>query len=259
MRGAALVVAFGLALAAPAAAKGPVTIEVCGMDGCAIAGKEQAHSTSTLLNWVELELTQMPPPGPYYEIRRRAGWLEDEVPIFYIPSADVLRLASNWLVLDERTATRLRVAARGLEPWPWTGVQEASVGGRKAQNPLLYEALLRPLPATESPPYDADRMPVIMLSRVKRSEHQLTPWTNRSLIVDWLPAHGVVYRDGEWLRIPGWLDETLRRDAGLNPPPPPVAIEPERAASAELVAGAVLAVALFLAGSFLAVRRSLAA
>lgn len=259
MRAALVAVAVGLALAAPAAAKDPVTIEVCGMNGCGTAGTEQAPATSTLLNWVDLELAQMPPPGPYYEVRRRAGWLEDEVPIFYVPSAEVLRFASNWLRLDERTAARLRTAARGLEPWQWTGVSEASVGAKKARNPLLYEALLRPLPPSESPPYDAERLSVVMHSWVKRAEHQLTPWTNRSLIVDWLPGYSVVYRDGEWFRIPGWLDETLRRDAGLSPTLSRETVEPEAAVSAKLVAGAVLAVAFVLAGSLLAVRRSLAA
>jgi hypothetical protein len=259
VRRAALVVALGLALAAPAAAKGPVTIEICGMDGCATAGKEQAHTTSTLLNWIELDLAQMPPPSPYYEIRRRADWLQDEVLIFYVPSAEVLRLASNWLQLDGRTAARLRVAARGLEPWPWPRVWEASVGGREARNPRLYEALLRPLPATESPPYDANRLPVIMRSWVKRSEHQLTPWTNRSLIVDWVPGHGVVYRDGEWLRLPGWLHRQLQQDAGLAPSAPRVTVQPEPALPSALVAGVIVATGLLVGGSLLVVRRSLAA
>lgn len=229
------------------------------MNGCALAGKTQAHATSTLFNWVELDLAQMPPPSPYYEVRRRGAWLEDEVPIFYIPSVDVLRLASNWLQLDARTAGRLRAAARGLGPWPWTGVREAYVGTERARNPLPFEALLRPLPAAESPPYDAERLAVVMHSWVKRSEHQLTPWTNRSLIVDWFPAHGVVYRDGEWLGVPGRLHEHLLQEAGLALPAPRVTVEPEPGVPGGLVAGVLVAACVLVAGSLLVVRRSLTA
>lgn len=235
-------------------------VDVCGLDGCANVARAANPHLSSLVHWVELDLASMPPPSPYYEIRQGGEWIANEDAMFYVPSARVFRVGSNWLRLDPELDRRVRVAARGLEPWPWTGVASATVGGREMASPALLEQLFGRLPKAESPPLESKRLLVRLESSVMRPGHPFTPWTNGQVVIDWVPAHGVVYRDGEWFRVPAALQERLRQEAGLvASKPAAIRLASQPAAPVELVAGAVLAVALLLAGGLLLARRRLAA
>jgi hypothetical protein len=247
---AGVILVVALVLAAPAAAKGPVSVEVCGATGCEILGPFPAHGAplsgvaSTLLNTGDLDLAAMPPPGPFYSLDLRADWLDDLDPAFYVPDAGVLRAGGGWLGLDRAVAAELRRATAGIEPWPWLGLRSVRVGARETTRAAPYEVLLHRLRNAEPPPFSADRIAVhVEPNGLERPDYAGTPWTNPAMIIDWVPSHGVLYRDGAWFRVPPGLGDRLARDAGLARPAP---AEPASVPWG-LIAGAIAASALAVA------------
>jgi hypothetical protein len=258
---AAVVLITALVLATPAQAKGPVSVDVCGASGCETLGPFPAHGAlfsgvaSALLNHGdgELDLAEMPPPGPFYTLDLRAGWLDDLDPSFYVPEARALRFGGSWLRLDRSAVSDFRTATEGIEPWPWLGLRSVRLGRHEAARPAPYDVLFRRLTSADPPPYTAERISVVAEpNRLERPEYAGTPWTDPRVIIEWVPSHSVVYRDGAWFRVPPGLGEQLARDAGLAPSAPAESISSEPwALVAGAIAGCVLAVA---AGIALAVR-----
>lgn len=254
MKRALLVLGAFLLLVSPAAAKGPLSVELCGLSGCASAfayPSPHAAPLDGLVDWSRLDLAPLPAPGPYYEIRRKADWIQDAEPWFYVQGAGAIQIGRSWLRLDKETAARLRAVARRVEPWSWTGFSDVRLRGRRAAEPLLYEALLGHLPRAESPAPGSAHFPLLARTRMKRPEHQLSPWTDGRTELDWYPTQRVLYRDGEWLRVPEWLQRRMRIDAGLVARSP----EPETAVPWGLVAGSVAGCALAVAFALALARR----
>ena len=246
---AGLILVVALVLAAPAAAKGPVSVDVCGASGCETLGPFPAHGAplsgvaSTLLNTGDLDLAAMPPPGPFYSLDLRADWLDDLDRSFYVPDAGVVRAGGSWLGLDRAVAAELRRATAGIEPWPWLGLRSVRVGAGEATRVAPYEALFDRLSSADPPPYTADRIPVDAEPNwLKHPDYPGTPWTNPAMIVDWVPSHGVLYRDGAWFRVPPGLGDRLASDAGLARPAPAEPASVPWALMAGVIAASALAV-----------------
>jgi hypothetical protein len=248
MRRALLLLLCFLVVVPPAQAKGPVSVAICGVSGCEKLGTSSTHPgdsrniASALLNWTGFEPAPIPAPGRFYALELRSRGLPDQESFSYVPAEGVLAAGRTlWLSLPPGLAARLRAAARAVEPWPWLGLRRVSVGERNAPDPAPYVQLFRPLPEAESPPYDAARIPIRADPHwLKHPRYPGAPWSSERVKMEWYPGQGVLYREGEWLRVPTGLAARLQRDAGRVRQQ---AIEPTRIPWALAGAASALAVA----------------
>jgi hypothetical protein len=219
-RALVVVIALGvLAFAGSALAKGPFTIGICGSSGCPsvkqeIEGRGPDVLGSTLLaaldgGRLKAPTVGAPAPAPFLSLRI-AEWGESPT-LYYVPSRRLLRMAPYWFRVPHSFARRLESVAPGLKPWPTPRLTQVLVDGRPAADPARYAVLLDPLPPAPVPT-DAGS-PV----KLTLSAERANPWTD--VPITYFSAVRTLYRDSQWLRIPGALATALDRDAGLGPPP----------------------------------------
>jgi hypothetical protein len=218
MRRLASITAFlALVLAGPAAAKGPIDLEVCGSSDCKTlkstpGSEENWELMGGLLNPDDLDFAPAPPPGPYYRLQAKADWLENsltETSFFYVPVANTLRAGSNWLRPDRKLSVAVAAATRGLEPFPRPTLTRVLVNGRTASDPAAYEALLGKLPPGNVVPDLGSRIEIVL-----RSERP-SPWTSVLRPLEYFPRVNLLHRQVEWFSVSPRLAEQIEEDAGI--------------------------------------------
>lgn len=198
-----LVAVAGLALAAVAAAKGPV--QVCGAGRCATIGDERAVPIPLV---VTAATRLLPPvaPAPYYVIRYAevGGALG-----YWIPSAGLVRIRTQdraaWLTPSRAQAARLRRVTRGLAPRAAPAQFETvEVDYGKVEDPRGYMTLYSiGTPVAAAP--DAGGW-----ARIFAFSNRDTPWsdgTNKLAIARRGPY---LRRDGQIVLITGDVADRIR-------------------------------------------------
>jgi hypothetical protein len=211
------VLAALLVAASPAAAKGPVTVKVCGKDDCITIRDDftDPHGPGgTLVNTDSLDFAAAPAPNAYYTLEIGGDWMDRELS-YFVPDAGVLRVGSNWLALRDKDVAALSAVTRGLAPFPPPQLTRALVDGRPTQNAAPYFALLGTLPTAEYPPPLAGKVEIVL--RADRPN----PWTDVRRPLEYYPGRNLVHRQVEWLGVPPRLAAVIERDAGLTAPPGP--------------------------------------
>jgi hypothetical protein len=236
-----LVLAALFVLAPPAAAKGPVTVKICGQDGC-ISVKDDftdPHGPGgTLVNIDGLDFAASPAPGPYYSLEIKDYWYDRDT-FYFVPGSEVLRVGSNWLVLRDDDVGSMRAATRGLAPFRTPQLTRALVDSRPAENAAPYFALLGTLPAADYPPALARKVEIVL--RADRPN----PWTDVRRPLEYYPRRNLLHRQVEWLSVPPRLAAVIERDAGVAAPARPSrSVWPSYLAAIFLALGLITVVAL---------------
>lgn len=205
------VLAALLVLAPPAAAKGPVTVKICGQDDC-IKVKDDVTDVhgpaSSIVMTDSLDFAAAPAPGPYYSLEIKGYWYDRDT-FYFVPGSGVLRVGSNWLALADKDVASLRAALRGLAPFPPPQLTRALVNGRPAANAAPYVALLGALPPADYPPALARKVEIVL--RADRPN----PWTDVRRPFEYYPRRNLLHRQVEWLSVPPRLAAVIERDAGV--------------------------------------------
>lgn len=264
---ALLAVLAALALPAQVNAKGPTSLEVCGLSSC-ITVKDRVNPDLVygVLNLLRVpweRFVSAPPLAPYYELRFDAEWLDDMGS--FVPSAGLAKAGSSWIQVDQALLGLLERAVTDLEPLPTPELTRALTGDRPAADPSAYEVLFDPLAPAELP-VGAERIEIVL------EAGRPTPWTIDQLI-GYYAGTGIISRDGTWFALPATLADRVEGDTGLalgtSQPPAPEPSAPKPSASQPLASeppaadgfpwGAVgggAAGLLVLLGAVLAVSRS---
>jgi hypothetical protein len=198
-------------LASPAAAKGPVTVKICGQDDC-ITVKDDftdaPYAAGGFVNTDSLDFAPSPAPSPYYSLELEAEWMERDT-AYFVPASGALRVGSNWLALGRADAAALRAAIGQLAPFPPPRLTRALVDGRLAANAAPYFALLEALPVAEYPPPLARKVEIVL--RADRPN----PWTDMRRPFEYYPRQNLLHRQVEWRIVPAGVAAVIERDAGL--------------------------------------------
>jgi len=205
------VLAALLVAASPAAAKGPVTVKVCGKDDCNTIRDDftDPHGPGgTLVNTDSLDFAAAPAPNAYYTLEIGGDWMDRQLS-YFVPDAGVLRVGSNWLALRDKDVASMRAATRGLAPFPPPQLTRALVDGRPAANAAPYFALLGTLPAADYPPPLARKVEIVL------GADRPNPWTDVRRPLEYYPRQNLVHRQVEWLSVPPRLAAVIERDAGV--------------------------------------------
>ena len=230
------VLAALIVVAPPAAAKGPVTVKICGRDDCTSVKDDftDPHGPGgTLVNIDGLDFAASPAPGPYYSLEMKGYWTDRELS-YFLPDAGVLRVGSNWLVLRDKDVASMRRVTRGLAPFPPPRLTRALVDGRVAANAAPYFALLGTLPAGDYPP------PARVVEIVLRADRP-NPWTDVRRPFEYYPRQNMLHRQVEWVRVPPRLAAVIERDAGVTAP-----ARPSRSAWPSYIAAILLGLGLIV-------------
>lgn len=211
------VLAALLVLASPAAAKGPVTVKICGQDDCITVKDDftDPHGPGgTIVNTDSLDFAASPAPGPYYTLELKGYWAERGT-FYFVPASGVLRVGSNWLGLGEKDVASLRAVTRGLAPFQPPQLTRALINGRPAANAAPYVALLGALPAADYPPALTRKVEIVL--RADRPN----PWTDVRRPFEYYPRRNLLHRQVEWLSVPPRLAAVIERDARITAPAGP--------------------------------------
>jgi hypothetical protein len=242
-----------LVVAPTATAKGPVDLEICGAGACRTLPSDRHDRLvfGVLESLGSFSFAQAPEPSAYYrlELKGRAvtDWLGEQRRLFFVPSHGVLRTGSSWIRPRAGLLRRLRVAVRGLRPWPAPALLRVEVNGRSA-DPAPYAALLRTLLVAEPKPELGDPVEIHLFFE------RPTPWTTGRRPIRYFPTQDIFHRDSEWFRPPTELVRRIEVDAGLVAPPAPPS--PNGSAGGTLLAAAVAAALAALAVGAVGVRRA---
>jgi hypothetical protein len=205
------VLAVLLVLTSPAAAKGPVTVKICGQDDC-IKVKDDFTNVhgpaSGIVMTDSLDFAAAPAPGPYYSLDIKDYWYDRDT-FYFVPGSGVLRVGSNWLALADKDVASLSAALRGLAPFPPPQLTRALVEGRPAPNAAPYFALLGTLPAADYAPPLTRKVEIVL--RADRPN----PWTDVRRPFEYYPRQNLLHRQVEWLSVPPGLATVIERDAGI--------------------------------------------
>src|SRR5918995_5610183 len=200
--------------ASPAAAKGPVTVKICGQDDC-IKVKDDVTdvhgSAGSIVMTDSLDFAAAPALGPYYSLEIKGYWYDRDT-FYFVPGSGVLRVGSNWLALADKDVASLRAALRALAPFPSPQLTRALVDGRPAANAAPYFALLGALPAADNPPALARKVEIVL--RADRPN----PWTDVRRPFEYYPRRNLLHRQVEWLSVPPQLAAVIERDARIAAP-----------------------------------------
>jgi hypothetical protein len=216
------VLAAALAAAAPATAKGPVDVKICGATACvkihAIEGREQGSALAygLLDAGSSFEFVDAPPAQPWYSVEFDAPWFNQEGTMPY--AEGLLGIGNSWVRPTLPVAMSLKRFTRDLEPRPAVTIRAVTVNGTPVADPGAYEALLADLPLGD-PPARLGRAVVIRLA-----PDVVTQWADPERSLAYFPPQRLLRRGPEWLTVPDDVAARIEADAGLaNPVPPPSA------------------------------------
>ncbi len=193
-----------LAAAAPAAAKGPIELRVCGASECAtfkapfagMADAPQSEHARLVTSVANLErnfdFTGPPPLASYYALTLSSDFY-DWSDIAYVPEHQVARVGSNWVNLSGGLADALTEAIGGLEPKAAPEIRRAVVNGQESRDPEAYALAFGELPPAQAPP------PGTPKSVIRLETAEPTPWTDGRPL-EYYPSTDTISREGEWVR-----------------------------------------------------------
>jgi hypothetical protein len=207
---------FALVVDGSAANAVAASFELCGASGCSAA------PTGSSIDWSAGDFISPPPVAPYYEIRFPFGDRAFLVPArrAYKPSLGT----TGWNEVTDDVITALAPALRKVKPWPPPSLAEVLVGGRPADDPQPYVHLYDEFPVV-APPRGAEPGLWIVLRSERASPWSVSipvpfpkrtaTWVNGFNLLEYLPEHRVLNRNGEYVRLPTYLAERIDRDAAL--------------------------------------------
>ena len=210
---------MALGTAAPAAAKGPVDVKICGATECVRihAGEGPAQGSALAYGLLDVgyspDFAEAPRAQPWYSVEFEADWFGQEGTM---PYADgLLGVGNSWVRPRLPLAMSLKRFTRDLEPRPAVTIKAAMVNGRPAADPAAYNALLGDLPLGD-PPDRLGRAVVIRLT-----PDVVTQWADPERSLAYFPPQRLLKRGPEWRTVPESLAATIEADAGLTKPAPP--------------------------------------
>jgi hypothetical protein len=246
----ALVASTALALAAPAAAKGPATLEICGADACRTFEADPARSDRNVelvfsaLNvaFDGFEFVAAPAPAPFYTLRVSAEGLDDVEPRTYVRSEGLMSVDSRWVRLQGSLARRYLRATAGLAPAAPPVVREARVAGVTVDDPAPYGRLLDDLPRVAAA---APGQPSV---EIRLTPDRVTAWADPERPLRFYADEDLLRRGFEWVRVPPEVVAAIERDAGYETDAGAIRAVP-------LALAAAIAATLLAAGWLLLARR----
>jgi hypothetical protein len=206
---------FALVLGGLAPDAAAISFRVCGLSGCMEVSSAPDPGAG--------EFISTPPVAPYYEIRYPTG---DRG--FVVPSREAykasLGISSGWSKIEANVMTTLAPALREVRPWPSPSLLEVLVGGQRAEDPQHYVRLYDEFPPV-APPRGAEKKFWIVLRSERATPWSVSipvpfpkqsfPWVNGFNLLEYLPEHGVLNRNGEYVRLPTDLAELIETDAAV--------------------------------------------
>lgn len=147
---------------------------------------------------------------------------------FLVPSKRAYKASlgttAGWSEVEDDVIAALAPALGKVKPWPPPSLAEVLVGARRAHNPQAYLRLYDKFPAV-APPRGAPPGLWIVLRSEQATPWSVSipvpfpkrtaPWVNGFNLLEYLPEHGVLNRNGEHVRLPTKVVELIERDAGL--------------------------------------------
>ena len=213
------VLAATLVTAAPAAAKGPVDVKICGATECVRihAGEGPAQGSALAYGLLDVgssvDFVDAPPAQPWYSVDYDAGWFRQKGTISYADG--LLGIGNNWVRPTLPVAMSLERFTRDLEPRQAVTIRAATVNGKPVAYPSAYDALLGDLPVG-APPDRLGRAVVIRLT-----PDVVTPWADPERSFAYFPPQRLLRRGPEWRAVPEDVAATIEADAGLAKPSAP--------------------------------------
>ena len=252
--------AAALVLAPPAAAKGPLSLEICGAGECRrFADRTHWRLVTGVLDlYGAFRFARTSPPARYYELKVNGPglgeWLGEDRTIYFVPSRAVARTPSSWIKPGPALVRSLRRAVDGLPPWPRPELTAVTVNGRLTEA-APYERLLGDLPVADPGPALGDAV------EIRVSFERRTPWTTTRRALQYFPAQRILHRDTAWFRPPAEVARQVEVDAGLTPrrTAPPTPNGPDGTALVVVIAFAATLAALAAAVALRRARRPRAA
>jgi hypothetical protein len=202
MRILALVVVAALAAAAPAAAKEPKSVALCGPTDCiTFTFRDELQQLANVADAAGAPA----PAGPYYALTfkgdeggRSFGWKS-----FYVPSThrqvgyDEGGGAMRWSDALPASRSLLDPAVRKLVPFPSPTLASVRVDGREVSgDPQTYLQLFEAGSRTRADPPTWDWVPIDLIAPAT------TPWTGSDSDLAFSPGGGLVERAGVRVRVP---------------------------------------------------------
>jgi hypothetical protein len=247
----AVCAALALALAPAALAKGPVEMTICGASSCTTARSESLDGRGPIdavlsaegmaLDGSGASFASAPPPGAFYEVRLESDWTQPATR-FFVPSAGLLAVGTNWIRLDPAATAAIRSAVAGIDPYPEPRLTGALVDGLPARDPGVYGALVGRLEPGDVPASAGSHVTIVL--RAERG----TPWTGESVALLLYAGSNVVRRNDGWYRVPPELAARIEAGAGLS------AAAPEPSFSWVILASALAGGLVLLVGAILLAR-----
>jgi hypothetical protein len=213
------VLAAALATGAPAAAKGPVDVKICGATECVTihAGEEPVQGSALAYGLLDVgssaDFVPAPPAQPWYSVELDADWFGREGTMPY--TEGLLGIGNSWVRPALPVAMSLKRFTRDLEPRPAVTIRSATVNGKPVADPSAYDALLADLPIGD-PPERLGRAVVIRLT-----PDVVTQWADPERSFAYFPPQRLLRRGPEWHTVPEDVAATIEADAGLAKPAPP--------------------------------------
>jgi hypothetical protein len=215
------VLAAALAAAAPASAKGPVDVKICGATQCVTihAGEGPTQGSALAYGLLDVgssaDFVAAPPAQPWYSVEFEADWFGRDGTM---PYADgLLGIGNSWVRPRLPVAMSLKRFTRDLEPRPAVTIRAATVNGKAVADPAAYDALLADLPFGDPP----DRLGRAVVMRL--TPDVVTQWADPARSFAYFPPQRLLRRGPEWLTVPEDVAATIEADAGLAKPDPPPA------------------------------------
>jgi hypothetical protein len=200
-----------LAVASPAAAKGPIDLKICGASECRAFGwapRERAHETlvtGVVALYDDFAFVSSPPLAGYYELQLRADWNAGDR-AFYVPTRAVAEVHSSWVRVPPALAAALRGATAGLEPRPRPTLERVVVNGHLVDDATAYAAVFDRLGRAHPLPPETPR------AELEVRASAANPWTDERGSVEYFPSANVIHREAEWVVAPAALAERIEDD-----------------------------------------------
>jgi hypothetical protein len=206
-----LLVMATLFVASPAAAKGPIELEICGSSECRGFGwapRERAHETlvtGLVALYDDFTFVSAPPLAGYYELRLTADWYAWDR-AFYVPTRAVAEVQSSWVRIPSALAAALRGATVGLEPRPRPTLERVVVNGHPVDDAAAYAGVFDHLGTAQPPPPETPR------AELELRASAANPWTDERKSVEYFPSANVIHRETEWVVATAALAERIEAD-----------------------------------------------
>ncbi|MDQ3889113.1 MAG: hypothetical protein M3312_00975 [Actinomycetota bacterium] len=211
--------------AASAAAKEIESATICGPSDCTeLKDREKAAVLA------EAEGPGSPPPASSFytlELRIDAEDQTSTFTIYYVPSAAMARPAREqggdagpsspvWSRVTPAAARLLKVATRGLEPFPKPQLSSVEIGSKTVVDGADSYLRLFELPRTSGALPSG--LPVVYSEWIDLRSQRPSPWTDGSRDLSFSPRAGLLERGGQVVRIPEELLADVRAGRALSTP-----------------------------------------